>query len=294
MNQTIAPLKGASLCRFGKLVVYLQIGLKCVIKRKLMKNRLFICIFSLAMLCAAPAFAQVETTRLTSVKPINNHSYIGLKTNLLYDALMVPNLGAEFNLYNNYSVYADVMYAHWNRPQNHFYWNLYGAQFGARKYFGQQAADRSMSGHHAGVYGQMLAYDLQAGNIGQQTPNINMGFGAEYGYSFPLTLNLNVDIEVGIGMLTGRYYEYVVEEGHYTWRGTIQRAWIGPTKASVSLVWLIKSYKRGDNISISKADARRISILGHNAVDKVKAEGSKLFNFKRAKDSSASKKKDKE
>jgi hypothetical protein len=140
----------------------------------------------------------------------------------------------------------------------------------------------------------MLAYDLQAGNIGQQTPNINMGFGAEYGYSFPLTLNLNVDIEIGFGMLTGRYYEYVVEEGHYTWRGTIQRAWIGPTKASVSLVWLIKSYKRGDNISISKADARRISILGHNAVDKVKAEGRKLFNFKRAKDSSASKKKDKE
>ena len=224
------------------------------------------------MLCAAPAFAQVETTRITSLKPINNHSYIGLKTNLLYDALMVPNLGAEFNLYNNYSVYADVMCAHWNRPQNHFYWNLYGAQFGARKYFGQQAADRSMSGHHAGVYGQMLAYDLQAGNIGQQTPNV----------------------KIGLGMLTGRYYEYVVEEGHYTWRGTIQRAWIGPTKASVSLVWLIKSYKRGDNISISKADARRISILGHNAVDKVKAEGSKLFNFKRAKDSSASKKKDKE
>ena len=244
--------------------------MKCVIKRKLMKNRLFIFIFSLAILCAAPAFAQVETTRITSVKPINNHSYIGLKTNLLYDALMVPNLGAEFNLYNNYSVYADLMFADWNRPEKHFYWNLYGAQFGARKYFGKVADDRSMSGHHAGIYGQALAYDLQAGNIGQQTPNINMGFGAEYGYSFPLSLNLNVDIEIGVGFLTGRYYEYVVEDGHYTWRGTIQRAWMGPTKASVSLVWLFKSYKRGDNKAISKADAGRFSILSHNAMDKIK------------------------
>lgn len=216
-----------------------------------MKDRLFIIIFSLIVLCAVPTYAQVETTRLTTIKPINNHAYIAVKTNLLYDAVMVPNLGAELNLFDNYTIYADLMFADWDLPQKHFYWNLFGAQFGARKYFGQQAADRSFSGHHAGIYGQALAYDLQAGNIGQQTPNINMSFGAEYGYSFPLTLNLNLDLEIGIGLLTGRYYEYIVEEDHYTWRGTIQRAWIGPTKASVSLVWLIKSYRRGEGKTFS-------------------------------------------
>lgn len=226
-----------------------------------MRNWLFIIFFSLVAMCAAPAYAQVETSRVVTLKPINNHSYISLKTNLLYDALMVPNIGAEVNLFDNYTVYADLMYANWRRPENHFYWNLYGAQFGARKYFGKVAEERSFSGHHAGIYGQALAYDLQAGNIGQQTPNINMGFGAEYGYSFPLTLNLNLDLEIGVGFLTGRYYEYVVEEGHYTWRGTIQRAWMGPTKASVSLVWMIKSYKRTDELNSARAHSNILRAL---------------------------------
>lgn len=256
--------------------------MKCVIKRKLMKNRLFILLFSLVVVCAAPTYAQVETVRITSVKPLNNHSYISLKTNLLYDALMVPHFGTEINLFDNYSVYADVMFADWNRPQKHFYWNLYGAQFGARKYFGKVSQERSFSGHHAGIYGQALAYDLQAGNIGQQTPNINMGFGAEYGYSFPLTLDLNLDLEIGVGLLTGRYYEYVVEEGHYTWRGTIQRAWIGPTKASVSLVWLIKSYRKGGTDPTTRrktAKGEKISFFSKG--DEKTPLSFKLFNFNR-------------
>ena len=135
------------------------------------------------------------------------------------------------------------MFADWNMPARHIYWDFYGAQFGARKYFGKMSTERSFSGHHAGVYGQALAYDLQAGHIGQQTPNMNMAFGLEYGYSIPVSMNLNIDFEIGLGFMTGRYYEYVVEEDHYTWRGTIQRAWLGPTKASVSLVWLLRTFK---------------------------------------------------
>lgn len=208
-----------------------------------MGKRLVITFLSVFM-CVYSSYAQDETAHIVSVRPIHNHSYLSLKTNILYDAVLVPNLGAELNIYDNYTVYFDLMYANWNRPAKHFYWDLYGMQFGARKYFGKVASERSFSGHHAGIYGQALAYDLQAGNIGQQTPNINMGFGLEYGYSFPVTLGLNIDVEIGIGYLSGRYYEYVVEEDHYTWRGTIQRAWIGPTKASVSLVWLLKSHRR--------------------------------------------------
>lgn len=192
-------------------------------------------------LCAFPVFAQKSEVPYAS--PLNNHSFVSIRTNLLYDAVLVPNLGVEVNVYDNWTVYGDLMYAGWDMPKRHFYWNLFGTQFGARKYFGAQAAERSFSGHHVGIYGQALAYDLQAGNIGQQTVTINMGAGVEYGYSFPVALGLNIDVEIGFGYLTGKYFEYIVDEEHYTWRGTVNRAWIGPTKASVSLVWLIKSKK---------------------------------------------------
>lgn len=206
-------------------------------------NRLIAVITGIMLLCTAPAYSQVEEGRLSVPKPANTSSFVALKTNLLYDILLIPNIGAEINIYDNWTIYGDFMYAGWNLPKAHFYWDLYGVQAGARKYFGKQAQKRSFTGHHAGIYGQALAYDLQVGNFGQQTSTINLGAGIEYGYSFPVSNHLNIDVELGVGYLTGKYFEYVVTEGHYTWRGTIQRAWVGPTKASVSLVWLIRPRK---------------------------------------------------
>jgi|GEM_PF-6135277 len=36
-----------------------------------------------------------------------------------------------------------------------------------------------------------------------------------------------------------RYKEYLPQDGHYVWQSTKRRHWIGPTKAEISLVWLI-------------------------------------------------------
>lgn len=208
-----------------------------------MMKRLTMTILAMTALCLSPAYAQAEDASVIGHDRVNNHSYIALKTNLLYDAALIPDIGLEVNVHDNWTVYGDVMYAGWNIPSRHVWWDVYGAQAGMRKYFGRTASERSFSGHHIGIYGQALAYDLQAGNIGQQTPSFNMGAGVEYGYSFPVTLNLNIDLELGVGYMGGRYYEYTVTDGHDTWRGTVRRSWFGPTKASVSLVWLIKSRK---------------------------------------------------
>lgn len=170
-------------------------------------------------------------------------SRVAIKTNLLYDAVLIPNLSVEVNCYRNFTVYADLMYAGLDLPSRHFYWDLYGVQLGARKYFGRIAKKRTFSGHHVGIYAQALAYDLQVGYIGQQTPSLNMGGGLDYGYSFPISAGFNIDVDLGFGFLRGKYYEYIVEGDHNTWQGTIQRSWWGPTKASVSLVWLIKTKK---------------------------------------------------
>lgn len=207
-------------------------------------NRLVVSILFLFTLCST-AFAKAGEFVVSDTNS-KDYSYLSVKTNLLYDAVLVPNLGLELNVYNNWTIYGDLMYADWNMPSKHFYWNLFGTQFGARKYFGRVASERSLSGHHVGIYGQVLAYDLQAGNLGQQTPVINMGAGVEYGYSFPIAPSVNIDFEFGVGYFGGKYYEYIVHEDHYTWRGTVNRMWLGPTKASISIIWLIKPSKKSN------------------------------------------------
>lgn len=198
----------------------------------------------LTLICIAPSYAQDEQLHVHTLTLTSNYSRVALKTNLLFDAILVPNIGVQVNTINNWAIYADVMYAGWDIPTKHYYWDLYGAQIGARKYFGEKSRERIFSGHHYGAYCQALAYDLQLGHIGQQTPTLNIGFGIDYGYSFPITRTLNLDLEVGIGYIGGKYHEYIVDEEHYTWRGTIERNWFGPTKAQVTLVWLIKKSKR--------------------------------------------------
>uniref|UniRef100_UPI00402A35A9 DUF3575 domain-containing protein n=6 Tax=Bacteroidaceae TaxID=815 RepID=UPI00402A35A9 len=37
----------------------------------------------------------------------------------------------------------------------------------------------------------------------------------------------------------GSYKEYIPLDGHYVWQTTKNRRWFGPTKAGISLVWLI-------------------------------------------------------
>lgn len=164
--------------------------------------------------------------------------YMALKTNLLYDAALVPNIGAEFYVGRGWSVGGNWMYAWWNSDRRHNYWRTYGGELDIRKYFGRRALAKPLTGHHLGLYGQMLTYDFETGGTGFLS-KLSYGVGIEYGYSLPVGRRLNLDFGIGIGYLGGEYKKYDPIDGHYVWKETRQRHWFGPTKAEISLVWLL-------------------------------------------------------
>lgn len=182
-----------------------------------------------------------------SVTPACKPFYMALKTNMLYDALAVPNLGVEFYLGRNWSVDADWMYAWWKTDRRHWYWRTYGGEIGIRKWFGKRAKEKPLQGHHLGLYGQLVTYDLEMGGKGimggkpggSLWDKANWGVGIEYGYSLPIAYRLNIDFTLGVGYLGGEYWEYKPEDDCYVWQSTKRRRWFGPTKAEVALVWLI-------------------------------------------------------
>ncbi len=47
--------------------------------------------------------------------------YMALKTNMLYDAALIPNIGAEFYIGKNWSVFGHWMYGWWGNDRAHFY-----------------------------------------------------------------------------------------------------------------------------------------------------------------------------
>lgn len=165
--------------------------------------------------------------------------YMAVKTNMLYDAILVPNVGIEFYLSRNWSIAANWMYAWWNTDRHHRYWRAYGGDVEIRRWFGKKAKEKPLTGHHFGLYAQMLTYDLEFGGRGYMGDRWSYAGGISYGYSHPITKRLNIDFTVGIGYLGGEYKEYIPIDQCYVWQATKQRRWLGPTKAEISLVWLI-------------------------------------------------------
>ena len=165
--------------------------------------------------------------------------YWALKTNGLYDLALIPNIGVEVYAGHQWSVAANWMYAWWSNTGKDNFWRIYGGDVEVRRWFGKKAAEKPLQGHHVGVYGQLLTYDFETGGRGYMADKWNYTFGVSYGYSLPIAKRLNLDFALGIGYWGGRYKEYLPVEGHYVWQSTKNRRWFGPTKAEVSLVWLL-------------------------------------------------------
>lgn len=165
--------------------------------------------------------------------------YVSIKTNMLYDALLIPSIGAEVYLGKMTSVNANWSYAWWKSDRHHDYWRYYGGDIAVRRWLGKKATDKPLTGHHIGLYAQILTYDFELGGKGQMGNKYNYGGGLEYGFSLPVSHRLNIDFTLGIGYISGKYHEYIPIDGHYVWQATKRRNWFGPTKAEVSLVWLI-------------------------------------------------------
>ena len=108
-----------------------------------------------------------------------------------------------------------------------------------RYWFGSTARNKPLTGHHIGIYGQALTYDIELNGHGYQSARWDYGGGIEYGYALPISRSLNLDFSLGMGYLTGKYKKYKPIDTHYVWQATKKLHWFGPTKAEVSLVWLL-------------------------------------------------------
>ena len=164
---------------------------------------------------------------------------LAIKTNMLYDIAAVPNLAVEFAFLENYSVSLGGMYAWWSNEVRHRYWRVRGGEFELRRWWNPSCPDgqRWLTGHHFGLYAQLLDYDFEFGGPGQQSDGLNYGVGLSYGYSLSLNSRFNIDFVLGVGWLGGKYKKYHPADDCYVWTSTNNRFWIGPTKAEISLVY---------------------------------------------------------
>lgn len=161
--------------------------------------------------------------------------FISLKTNLLYDAVAIPNIDVEISVGENVTFSLGWAYAWWSNDRRHRYWRVSQGSVSANYWFGKN----TWTGHHIGSYAQMLTYDFELGGDGVQAGKWSYAVGVKYGYSIPLNASLNLDCSLGIGYLSGRYSSYGYRCGKYMVNSTQRHHYVGLTQLEVSLVWLL-------------------------------------------------------
>jgi hypothetical protein len=167
-----------------------------------------------------------------------------VRTNLLYDLAVVPNVGAELYIGGRWTIGADLFFTWLSSEKRNWCWQGYGGYFAIRRYFGPLSKrtafhSKLLSGHHLGVYALGLTYDVEFGGRGYQAEKLGFGGGVEYGYSLPIGRRLNLDFSIGVGFQDGEYKTYEPMDDHFVWQSTNKRHWFGPTKAEISLKWLL-------------------------------------------------------
>jgi hypothetical protein len=188
----------------------------------------------------------VYIPHLTGPVPHRRHPLVfALKTNLLYDAALLPNLAVEAPFARRWSA---LIYGNWSwwDTKSPKYWShrIQWAGAGLRHWWGNRAGI-PLTGYFTGIYVSGGTYDLRLFTKSLDDPgylsNRSWTAGITGGYAFPLRGRWSMELNISAGYMGGFYYKYNRSRcaDCYPERATGNRRYIGPTGAAVNLVYRI-------------------------------------------------------
>ena len=182
-----------------------------------------------------------------------------LKTNLLFDAVTALNVEVEVPIKQHWSIAGEWIFPWWLRYKNDESIRpsrleiLCGALEG-RYWFGKREDKRVLTGWFTGLYSGAGLYDLQWKSKGYQG-EFFVAAGVSVGYAHRINKkrpNLSLEYSIGVGFFRSHYRHYEAFWGddnkwHPLRLNNGRYTWVGPTRAKISLVWLLnyKSKKGG-------------------------------------------------
>lgn len=176
---------------------------------------------------------------------------IGIKTNLLHDIVLTPDVGIEVSVAKKFSMSVEGVYAWRSNDSRHRYWRIRGGTLEMRIWLGESHIERSLTGHHIGIYGSFHDYDFEFGGKGWQSPTPTYGAGIGYGFAIPINKRINIDFGIKAGYSAGTIIRYRPECGEYMGQSKTFHRYVGLTGLEITLVWFPgKHNKNNPNFGI--------------------------------------------
>ena len=167
-----------------------------------------------------------------------------LKTNLLYDLGSALNVELEIPVGRRWSVAGEWIFPWWLWEKRQYALEVLNGNVEGRYWWGDRSGREPMTGWFTGIYGGVGYYDVEWKTGGYQGEFFSAGLTG--GFAHKIGRNWRMEYSLGVGYLGSKYREYVPENvcGDGRWHLIRRRSgdfnWVGPTRAKVSLVWMLR------------------------------------------------------
>jgi hypothetical protein len=186
----------------------------------------------------------VEVDRTPAEEPASRKPYYwAVKSNMLYDLMLIPDLALEFSIGRRFSIEANGQMSWWgNKKLTKAAWRLQSGGIEFRYWLGDRSKRTPLSGHTLGLYGLYADYDFRLGanNTGYVSRD-SFSVGLSYAYALPVARSWSIEFGLSAGYLGGEYKTYSEHDASRSGNlrdGTYKMRYFGPTKLRISISWL--------------------------------------------------------
>ncbi|MDE6811397.1 MAG: DUF3575 domain-containing protein [Muribaculaceae bacterium] len=176
----------------------------------------------------------VNDTEILSYRKLN----FALKTNLLFDACLMPNLEFEWLINKKWSVGIEGEVAWWKTSNTRIY-RLAVISPEVRFHIRPRS---HWHGMYAGLFVGGGLYQLQYGIEGYLGEG-GMG-GLSFGYMWPIGKHFSFDAGIGVGYMYTQYKVYENRGDHKLYMRTKSLNYVGPLKLKFSIAWRFDIIKK--------------------------------------------------
>lgn len=170
-----------------------------------------------------------------------------IKTNLLNDAALTPNIEFDIPLAKHWSISAEYNYGWWLRRDNSFCWQIQYGGIDLKYWIKPSSQDyNSMDKWYVTLFYDLGIYDFQFNASNGTRGDFNVMAGASFGYVLPVNDYISFDLSFGAGFMSTVYQKYFTFENVIIKSGSAIKMNFPCPKAKVSLVFVIfKHVKKG-------------------------------------------------
>lgn len=186
----------------------------------------------------APEKQPAPAAEQPAAAPASTYRF-AVRTNVLYDALLLPTVGVEWRVNRDWGVRLDGSLSWWcgSTGKVQKIWLLNPE---VRWYL---LRDKRFYVGVSGSYGEYNLYKYALGNLFSKDTGYQGSLwsaGAVVGYQLYLSRNFSVDFNIGLGYTRSEYDSFGVTDGVRVnkERNKTKNFW-GPTQVGISLVWTI-------------------------------------------------------